>query len=101
MSALDVLQQRAAEATRQAERLTKMVELAHELGEEGLSELVALIGPAEQGHANGNGNGDGHGPDPAVPRGREAVRRIVGERPGIWTLMELRAEMERRGWFTS
>ncbi len=34
-------------------------------------------------------------------RGREAVRLIVRERPGIWALVDLRAEMKRRGWFTS
>ncbi len=96
MSALDLLRQRADEATRQAERLTRMVELARELGDDGLSELVALLGSAEPEHHNGNGQAAA-----SVPRGREAVRRIVAERPGIWTLPELRAEMERRGWFTS
>jgi hypothetical protein len=25
----------------------------------------------------------------------------VAERPGIWTLTEIRAEMEARGWFTT
>jgi hypothetical protein len=35
------------------------------------------------------------------PRGREAVRRIVAERPGIWSLADLRAEMKQRGWWTS
>jgi hypothetical protein len=37
----------------------------------------------------------------AKPRGRGAVRLIVAERPGVWSLAELREEMKRRGWFTS
>jgi hypothetical protein len=73
-----------------------MVELANELGEDGLAELVALLGPAEV--TNGNGHGSVKSQE---PRGREAVRRIVARRPGIWTMAELRAEMEREGWFTS
>jgi hypothetical protein len=32
------------------------------------------------------------------PKGMEAVRLIVTERPGRWTLRELREEFERRGW---
>src|SRR5438552_16677251 len=32
------------------------------------------------------------------PRGREAVRIITRERPGIWPLKDLAAEMGRRGW---
>ncbi len=37
----------------------------------------------------------------AKPRGRGAVRLIVAERPGIWSLADLRQEMQARGWFTS
>jgi hypothetical protein len=40
--------------------------------------------------------------DPADgPRGRAAVRLIVGERPGIWKLREIVAESKRRGWPSS
>lgn len=94
------LRERAEEAAQQAERLRKMVALADELGEEGLAELAALIAPGE---TNGNGNGtvDTATATPATPKGREAVRIIVARRPGIWTLQDLRAEMEREGWFTS
>src|SRR5439155_1658194 len=35
---------------------------------------------------------------PMRPKGMDAVRQIVAERPGRWTLRELRAEFERRGW---
>lgn len=38
---------------------------------------------------------------PKQPRGRAAIRVIASERPGIWTLAELREELKRRGWFTS
>ena len=101
-SVIAQLEERAEEATRQADRLRKMVELARELGDEGLAELAVLIAPAEtNGHTNGNGNGHATRAKPDGPRGREAVRLIVKERPGLWTLKELRAEMEQRGWFTS
>lgn len=35
------------------------------------------------------------------PRGREAVRRVVSDRPGLWSLHELREAMKEHGWFTS
>jgi hypothetical protein len=93
------LEREAEEATRLAERRKKIVELARALGDDGLSELVALIGP--DASTNGNGNGNGHKADPDAPRGRKALRIIVRERPGVWTLSALRTEMEVRGWFTS
>lgn len=34
----------------------------------------------------------------AEPRGREAVRIVTAEQPGIWALKELTAEVIRRGW---
>ena len=53
---------------------------------------------------NGHTNGAGH-VEPLVaerePRGRKAIRTIVAERPGLWSLADLREEMKRRGWFTS
>jgi hypothetical protein len=96
MTVLARLQEQAAQATRQAERLNKMVELAKQLGDDGLAELVAIVGSElpKNGNANGNAKADG-------PRGREAVRVIVRRRPGIWTLAQLREEMKREGWFTS
>jgi hypothetical protein len=96
MSAIAELERRHEDATRQADRLGKMLDLARELGEDGLSELVSLLGVTDDRPANGNGH-----MKPDGPRGREAVRIIVRERPGIWTLSELRAEMTERGWFTS
>jgi hypothetical protein len=77
------------------------------LGDERLRVLLAPV-------LNGNDDGRGHDSaevtvtaphDPPArgdgPRGREGVRLIVGERPGVWTLADLRAEMKRRGWYTS
>lgn len=40
--------------------------------------------------------------DEDAPRGREAVRRAVADRPGrIWTLPEIAAELASRGWLTN
>lgn len=103
MGVLERLAQEAEEATRKADRLNRIVQLANELGEDGIAELVEWISAESEADGNGNGRGNGHattvGPD--APRGRDAVRLIVSKRPGIWTLAELRAEMENRGWFTS
>jgi hypothetical protein len=93
------LEREAEEAEQLAARRRKMVELARELGDQGLSELVALIG--SDGPTATNGNGHKAKKRPGIPRGREAVRVLVRERPGLWTLSELRAEMESRGWFTT
>jgi hypothetical protein len=94
-----MIRERAEAARDEAARLTKIEELVNELGDDGLAHLLALVG--SDGSHNGNGkNGDASG-EPRAPRGREAVRRIVQERPGVWTLADLRAVMEQRGWFTS
>jgi hypothetical protein len=98
---VEKLEERAVEAERDAARLRKMVEFAAEVGEEGLAELVALIDSGELGNGHKTDNGNSPTPTPGIPRGREAVRRIVERRPGVWTLAELRAEMKREGWFTS
>lgn len=98
------LEDQAAALERDATALRKLSEAARELGEE---RVRALLAPMLNG--NGNHSANGHvlepeaAPEPAEigPRGREAVRLIVGERPGLWTLAELRAEMKRREWFTS
>jgi hypothetical protein len=103
MSFATSLEEQAAVLERDAAALRKLSEVARDLGEE---RVRALLGTA------GNGNGHHNGlvrvepeaqPEPveAGPRGRKAVRLIVGERPGIWTLADLRAEMKRREWFTS
>lgn len=103
MTVLDRIEQQAKEAADTAARMAKMAEVVRELGEDGLAELVALIGAEAPQNGNGHANGDGHTPDTAkaVPRGREAVRLIVRKRPGIWTYKELRAEMQRLEWFTT
>ncbi len=101
MSALELLEGQAEQATRQAERLNRMLELARELGDDGLAELVALVGPTAPPEGKTNGNGNGHAAPADGPRGREAVRIIVGKRPGIWTLAELQDAMVAEDWFTS
>jgi hypothetical protein len=98
---IEKLEAQAEEAERQAAHRRKIVDMARELGEEGLAELVALMGSAEP-NGNGGGNGSHGGPEIVEgPRGRDAIRVIVRERPGVWTSEELRLEMQRRGWFTS
>src|SRR5690242_2799728 len=37
----------------------------------------------------------------AGPRGREAVRIVTAERPGVWALKDLVAEVMRREWADS
>jgi hypothetical protein len=101
---LVTMEREAEEAELRAAAYRKIIEAARVLGDEGIAHLRTLVEPPE-----GNG-GNGHAalapaatPDPPEdePRGREAVRRIVHERPGLWALSDLRAEMKRRKWFTS
>jgi hypothetical protein len=99
MTVLARLEQRADDAARQAERLRRMVELARELGDDGLTELITLLGSEQP--TNGDGNGHTAPAEQDAPRGRDAIRQIVRERPGIWTYAELEAEMQQRGWFVS
>lgn len=101
MSALEQLAEQAERATRQAERLNRMLALARELGDEGLAELVALVGAPTLSEAAASTEEDGQAARADGPRGREAVRVIVARRPGIWTLAELQEEMVSEGWFTS
>lgn len=102
MTVLARLEQEADEAAKKAARLNRIVELARELGDEGLSELAAWISSeSETGHTNGNGNGHVGAVAPGALRGRKAVRVIVNDRPGIWLYQDLRAEMVRREWFTT
>jgi hypothetical protein len=98
--ALDALRERAQDAEREAERLRDIAVFAEKLGEDGIAELLILLGAGANG-AKDTTNGNGQKPDEKVPRGREAIRLIVSERPGIWTLKQIRAELEQRGWFTS
>jgi hypothetical protein len=102
---MGALEEQAQAAERNAAAMRKLVEAARDLGEE---RVAALLGITLAGNRDANGNGHKATPEPTttetsgdVPRGREAVRRIVRERPGIWTLAKLRSEMKRRGWFTS
>jgi hypothetical protein len=44
---------------------------------------------------------NGDSPPEGFPRGREAVRRITRERPGIWRVRDIKAEVVKRGWPSS
>jgi hypothetical protein len=102
-----MVEEQAAALERDASALRKLGEATEELGEDRVRAILGLIL-----NGNSNGNGNGHHveeadllypsePPEGHPRGREAVRMIVHERPGLWTLSDLRAEMKRNGWFTS
>ena len=101
MSLVGTLEQQAQALERDAAAMRKLIDAARDLGEE---RVAALLAPMLS--RNGNGRA---APAPVtasdlpedVPRGREAVRLIVRERPGLWTLADLREEMKRRGWFAS
>ena len=93
------LTQKADQAERQAAAYRKLAEVARDLDDSEIAEVLALIAP-HHGHTNGNGSHTG--PEKKTePRGREAIRLIVAERPGIWTMPQLVWQMEERGWFKS
>jgi len=105
MSLSAVIAERADALEREANALRKLDEAARELGEEQVRALLApmLNGNGYRKEAVAETVAAAETPERAAddPRGREAVRLIVQERPGLWTLVDLRAEMKRRGWFTS
>lgn len=98
MTITEDLAHRAEALEREAAAVRKLIEAAEQLGDE---QVVALF-TRTNGNGNGHTNGNGHIEVPEdAPRGREAIRVIVREKPGVWTLANLRAELQRRGWFTS
>jgi hypothetical protein len=108
MTLVGTLEEQAQTLERDAAAMRKLVDATRDLGEERVAALLALV--VRNGNDVGNGNGHTQheslvltpsDPPEGLPRGREAIRLIVRERPGLWTLRDLRAEMKRRGWFTS
>lgn len=87
-SILERLRKAAEDSQAKAVRLREFADFAEELGDEAVAQLVSIASPV---------------PDqrPRHPVGRDAIRRITSERPGLWTLKEIRTEMKRRGWYTS
>ena len=80
----------------------------HEARARALRQIIAGI-KALNGHANGiteprfvEQNGTvfvAQAQDPHGPRGRDAVRRVMRERPGYtWRVIELKREILGRGW---
>ena len=101
MTLVGTLEQQAEALERDAAAVRKLVDAARDLGEE---RVTALLGPMFTRNGNGHAASAPAAADGAaenIPRGREAIRLIVRERPGLWTLAKLRAEMKRRGWLTS
>jgi hypothetical protein len=102
MGGLQKLQQEVEAAERRAVTLRKFIEVAEEIGEEGLGEFIALMATNGNGRPLAAEHEEAEDlPNPETPRGRDAVRLIVRDRPGVWTLDQLRVEMKRRGWYTS
>lgn len=78
-------------AQRRAEALAKIIEGVRELNGHASTIALPLFTADRAAPA-----------DAEAPRGREAVRLAVGERPGhIWTLPEIVAELHSRGWLTN
>lgn len=95
----DRIESKADEMERELAALRKLAEVATELGEDGVTQLLALVSPD---HTNGNGHSNGNVvADPKAPRGREAIMRVVAERPGLWTLSEIVDGLKASHWFTS
>src|SRR5687768_342005 len=101
MTLMVTLEQEAEALEREAAAMRKLVEAARDLGEERVAALLVARNGNGNGHTAATAPGATAAPPEDEPRGREAVRRIVREQPGVWTLADLRAEMKLRSWFTS
>jgi hypothetical protein len=91
-----------AEAEREAQELAERVE-ALRMVTEGLRRLnghAAELFPSVRTLADTPLGGGGSENLNAHPVGREAVRLIVSERPGLWRLRDIVAEATSRGWAT-
>ncbi len=101
MTLVGTLEQQAEALERDAAAVRKLVDAARDLGGE---RVATLLAPMLTRNGDGNvasASAVANDATENIPRGREAIRLIVRERPGLWTLAKLRAEMKRRGWFTS
>jgi len=101
---VEQLERQAEEAERRAAALRKIAEGAKELGEDGIASLRNLILADPPIGSLGPESGFqplATPPASKVLRGRKAVLYVVRERPGIWRMDEIRAEIKRHGWFTS
>jgi hypothetical protein len=112
---VETLERAVEDAERRAAALRKLIEAKRELGDE---EVARLLGVPNDGNGHANGaqsrrrgvfagettagdQASGIAAEATVRRGREAIREIVRQRPGIWTLRELREAQKRDGSFTS
>ena len=93
LARLPDLERQAEEYERKARALRQVAEGMRQLNGE-LSLFFPEMAPAAAEARDEKAKTSG-------PRGREAVRIIVSERPGIWALTDRMAEMQLRGSFTS
>ncbi len=99
---LDDVERQLANAERIAGALRKIAEGLRELNGHAADVLVPISEPTAE-LDQGEREGVLIWPSQKIgqPRGREAVRVIVAERPGLWSLSEIVEEMKERDWFTS
>jgi hypothetical protein len=92
---LEEAETQARDARVRADALRKIIEGVHALNGQAATVTLRVTAVAADVAAV-------HEPStPEHPVGRDAIRAIVGERPGIWTISDLVAELKSRGWFTT
>lgn len=87
---LPEFEQELAESERRTAALRQIVEGIRALNGDVTLPTAELVPPSTR---------NGAAVAPGTPRGTTAVELIVSERPGRWTLRELHAEFEERGWY--
>jgi hypothetical protein len=88
--------EREAETYEQKARaLRQMIDAVRVLNGDAARLFAVPVAVAESGTRTNQ-----YAPDEG-PRGRDAVRRIVSERPGIWRVADIKSEVRRRGWPSS
>jgi hypothetical protein len=87
---LPELEQAAKEHERKARALRQIIEGVRALN----GDAVRLLSNETEGGAD---RVNQYKPEDG-PRGREAVRQIVAERPGIWRVADIKREVQLRGW---
>lgn len=91
---LEEAENEARDARVRADALRSIIEGIHALN--GQAARVRLTVTAVSAHEPPTADAEA-----THPVGREAVRAIVADRPGIWTLSDLVDEHKRREWFTT
>lgn len=100
LAQLPGMEQEAEALERRADAIRQIVSGIRALN--GEVSLTLFNNPGRDSHENGpRSNGNGHETGEDGPRGREAVRLIMAERPGNWTIKRIKATIKERGWPSS